>query len=291
MRYHRVVQALRCLLPVLAFPTLAAAQHGYGPGDYPRWAGDFAVLSANVLFSGVAAGLVPTARGGSFRDGFTRGAGGGVVVYAGKRIAAERWSGAGFAGRQVASIGSSMVWNAGAGRPSFEQVALPVGPVRIYLRTSGQGPRVQPRVDALALVATAYAATRPELEWDAAGSLSSGAMVFRAPGHELVVGGREVKGVTYPATVLMESVTRDPGLLGTTFAHERVHVLQADQVFFAVGRPVQEAVSSRHPALRQLSRWVDLDVGAAAFAGTAWALKAEWIAQPWELEALYLGEP
>ncbi|HEY0038425.1 MAG TPA: hypothetical protein VGB66_17125, partial [Longimicrobium sp.] len=172
MHLQAALRALPCLLLAVCVPTRADAQPGHGPGEYPGWVGDFGVLSANVLFGGLSAGLVQTARGGSFRDGFTRGAAGGVGVYAGKRIAVAPWSGAGFVGRQVASVGSSVVWNAGAGRPSFEEVALPVGPVRLYLRTSGQGPRVHARVDAVAVMATAYAASRPELEWDPGRSLS-----------------------------------------------------------------------------------------------------------------------
>jgi hypothetical protein len=286
MSIHAVLQALRRVRPALLVPALAGAQPG---PEYPRWTGDFAVLAANALFGGVSAGLVQTARGGSFRDGFTRGAAGGVGVYAGKRIASAQWSGAGLVGRQVASVGSSVVWNAGAGRPSFEQVALPLGPVRFYLRTSGEGPRLQARVDALAVAATAYAASRPELEWDAGRSLSAGVMVFRAPEHRLRVAGHDAGGVTYPGTVVLDTsdefeTSRSVG----TFTHERVHVAQIDQVFLALGRPAQEAVSSRVPALRRLSRWVDVDLGSLGVVGTAALLGTPVLTQPWELEARYL---
>ena len=288
MSIPAVLRALRSVLPVLLVPALAGAQPGWH-SDYPRWTGDFAVLSANALFGGVSAGLVQTARGGSFRDGFTRGAAGGVGVYAGKRIAAAQWSGAGFVGRQVASVGSSVGWNAGAGRPAFEQVALPLGLVRFYLRTSGEGPRLQARVDALAVAATAYAATRPELEWDAGRSLSAGVMVFRAPEHRLRVAGHDVGGVTYPGTVVLDTSDElDTSRSRGTVTHERVHVAQIDQVFLSVGRPVQEAVSSRVPALRRLSRWVDVDFGTVGFAGTAAMLGTPVLTQPWELEARYL---
>ncbi|HEY7767949.1 hypothetical protein [Longimicrobium sp.] len=286
MSLHAALQALRCVLPVLLVPALARAQPA---PEYPRWTGDFAVLSANALFGGVSAGLVQAARGGSFRDGFTRGAAGGAGVYAGKRIASARWGGAGLVGRQVASVGSSVVWNAGAGRPSFEQVALPLGPVRFYLRTSGEGPRLQARVDVLAVAATAYAATRPELEWDPANSLSAGVMVFRAPEHRLRVAGHDVGGVTYPGTVVLDTsdefdTTRSLG----TFTHERVHVAQIDQVFLALGRPVQEAVSSRVPALRRVSRWMDVDLGSLGVVGAAALLRAPVLTQPWEMEARFL---
>lgn len=290
MHLRPTIRALRWVLPALAFPVLAGAQPGRMPGEYPRWTGDFAVFSANVLFGGVSAGLVQSARGGSFRDGFTRGALGGAGVYAGKRIAVARWNGAGFVARQVGSVASSVVWNAGAGRPSFETVALPVGPVRFYLRTSGEGPRVQARVDAVAVASTVYAATRPELDWDPASSLSSGVAVFRVPHHSLRVGGSDVGGVTYPGVVVLETAGEaDAEWFPAIFGHERVHVLQIDQAFLALGRPAQDAVASRVPALRQLGRWLDIDVSAAAVAGAGKLLGAPWLSHPWEIEALYLS--
>lgn len=283
----RIARGLRWAAPALLVPVFCSAQGGT-PSRWPEEAG---LLSANVLLSGVTAGLVQSARGGSFSDGFTRGAAGGVGVYAGKRIAAARWTGAGLVGRQVASVGSSVVWNAGAARPSLEQVALPLGPVRFYLRTSGPGPRVRARVDAVALASTAYAASRPELRWDARRSLSDGVMVFLAPEHDLRLAGQDAWGLTYPGTVIIGAGAQLAGQVEPIASHERVHVLQADQIFLALGRPLQDAAASRSAVARWLSRWVDVDVTVAAVAGAASLAGTAPDARPWEVEATHLSEP
>ncbi|HEY0035420.1 MAG TPA: hypothetical protein VGB66_01970, partial [Longimicrobium sp.] len=115
-------------------------------------------------------------------------------------------------------------------------------------------------------------------------------LVFRAPEHHLRVGGHHARGVAYPATVVLQTTPEsDPLTVERTFSHERVHLLQADQVFFGVGRPVQDAAARRVPVLRRLSRWVDLDVASAAFVGAAWLAGTEVFAQPWEVEASYLS--
>ncbi|HEY0155354.1 MAG TPA: hypothetical protein VGB92_25290 [Longimicrobium sp.] len=279
--------ALACVLATLALPRLCPAQEPQRPG----WVEDFTVLSANVLVGAVSAGAVQKARGGSFRDGFARGAAGGAGVYAGKRIAAERWAGAGLVGRQVASVGSSVVWNAGHGRRSFDEVALPLGPVRFYVRPLGGGPRVRARVDALALASTVYAVSRPELEWNPGRSLSAGSMVFDAPSHEMFVDGGPVGGLAYPGTIFL-GVTgfADPGETVATFAHERVHNLQADQLYFAAGRPLQEWVAEHLPLVRILSRWFDVDLSVFGIAALATVID-QHDRRPWEMEASALADP
>jgi hypothetical protein len=278
--------ALACVLATLALPRLCPAQQ-----QQPGWVEDFTVLSANVLVGAVSAGVVQKARGGSFRDGFARGAAGGAGVYAGKRIAAERWAGAGLVGRQVASVGSSVVWNAGHGRRSFEEVALPLGPVRFYVHPLGGGPRVRARVDALALASTVYAVSRPELEWNPGRSLSAGSMVFDAPSHEMFVDGGPVGGLAYPGTIFL-GVTgfADPGETVATFAHERVHNLQADQLYFAAGRPLQEWAAEHLPLVRLLSRWFDVDLSVFGIAALATVID-QHDRRPWEMEASALADP
>ncbi|HEX8361384.1 MAG TPA: hypothetical protein VF613_14820 [Longimicrobium sp.] len=280
-------RVLACALSALVLAAPAAAQEG----GRPAWVADFTVVSANVLFGGLSAGAVQKARGGSFRDGFARGAAGGLGVYAGKRIAVGRWEGAGLVGRQVASVGSSVVWNAGQGRPSLEEVALPLGPVRFYVRPRGGGPRVRARVDALSLAATLYAVARPELEWDARRSLSSGAAVFQAPDHGLSLGGEGAAALAYPGNVYLGATRgQDAEYLAHSFAHERVHNLQADQIYFALGRPLQEATLNRLPGGRVLGRWVDFDLSMLGIAARAAAID-EHGGRPWEMEAIELVAP
>jgi hypothetical protein len=65
----------RLVVPAAVFclATPGLAQDPVPPGPYPRAAGEVAVLAVNALFSGLGAGLVQKAKGGSFPDGFTRG--------------------------------------------------------------------------------------------------------------------------------------------------------------------------------------------------------------------------
>jgi hypothetical protein len=270
----------------LGLAALARPAHTQS-GQTPPWTGEFAVFSGNVLLGGIAAGVAQKARGGSFSDGFTRGAGAGAGIYAGKRIAAARWTGAGLVGRQVASVGSSVVYNAGQGRPSFEQIALPLGPVRFYVRPRGGGPRVHARVDAVALATLTYAATRPELEWDEGRTLSSGGAVFRAPRHTFSGNGESAHGLSLSGAVLLGAVLPtgdDDGL----FAHERVHTLQTDQLFLAIGRPLQDWVSGRSTAARKISRWMDVDFAVPLLELITLGVE-EHDHRPWELESYQLS--
>src|SRR5688572_16046106 len=100
-----------------------AAQNGPQGSDNwtaPAWVGDVTFLGANALTSGLSAGLLQRLRGGSFRDGLARGALGGSVKYAGMRVSAQRFDGAGLLGRHVAATGTSMVRNASDARPTFD---------------------------------------------------------------------------------------------------------------------------------------------------------------------------
>src|SRR5262245_30296029 len=96
-------------LILLALAVPAAAQTGntqsrdmiiYGQRA-PSWAAHAAVLTTNMVVGGLTAGLIQELRGGSFKDGFTRGALGGSITYAGKWVSSERFDGAGFLGRQI----------------------------------------------------------------------------------------------------------------------------------------------------------------------------------------------
>ena len=75
-------------LVLLALAVPAAAQTGntqsadtiiYGQRA-PSWAAHAAVLTTNMVVGGLTAGLIQELRGGSFKDGFTRGALGGSIT-------------------------------------------------------------------------------------------------------------------------------------------------------------------------------------------------------------------
>jgi hypothetical protein len=127
--------ALACVLATFALPPLCRAQEPQRPG----WVADFTVLSGNVLVSAVSAGAVQKARGGSFRDGFARGAAGGAGVFAGKRIAAARWAGAGLVGRQVASAARRWCGTRGTDGARWSRWRCRWGPCASTCARSGAG--------------------------------------------------------------------------------------------------------------------------------------------------------
>ena len=99
---------------------------------FATWVDDLNFLSLNALLGGLTAGIVSHLQDGSFRDGFVGGAMGGGVAYVGKRIAAARFSGAGFLGREVTAVGGSMARNASLGVGVLDTLVLPIGPLRAF---------------------------------------------------------------------------------------------------------------------------------------------------------------
>jgi hypothetical protein len=287
--------ACLALAALLFGPSLASAQcsEGTTSGDVicvfrsPRWAGEFAALSANGLLGGLTAGVTQRMRGGSFQDGFMRGLLGGAVSWAGKRVAAARFDGAGLIGREVSAAGASLVRNAGDARPFLDRLYLPVGPVWLEV---GSGRSVRARLDVAAAAWTLYAVAEPELELDADASWSSGAFVFRTHGKLLRLQGDDDAAGTANAGVIFLA---DVPAYGSAFAeramaHERIHVLQEDQL----------AIQWTDPALRWTADRVGLPAASNRF--LLYNVSAELLRllggiipsyrdRPWELEAAFFA--
>jgi hypothetical protein len=271
----------------------APAQRFEDPLSTPNWVADAAAAGVNSLLSGVTAGVMQWGRGGSFQDGFTRGAMGGAVIYTGKRLAVQDFRGAGFWGREVAAVGASVVRNAGEGRGSLERVVLPVGPVRFYLSTV-PGEHLGVRLDAATVINAVHAMQLPELEFDAESSWSSGAIVFRArdllfatgPTHgddppEVGAAGRTRAGVIYLSDIAGLDYRHN-------LKHERIHVLQNDQFFLTLTSPAEEWALRRLPGGAALNRWVDPNLSPAV-TGILSEVFKRYEHRPWELEAEYLA--
>jgi hypothetical protein len=280
---------------LMAWPRTAAAQCSlFGetacPVDAPRWVGEFATLSANAFVAGMTAGLTQQLRGRSFADGFVRGALGGIVIYGGKRLVVERFDGAGLLGREVAAVGSSMVRNASDGVGLFEQLVLPVGPVRLYVRPAERA--VQPKLDALAFAWTIYGIAEPELSFDAGESLSAGAPVFLTDGKVLRssnVDSTHAAGVTVSGVILLADVpAMGAAFRARAFAHERVHVLQGDHIFATWTDPLESWLLRDVPGSRQVGRWADLGVSTDVFRVFS-LLFDDYDERPWEMEAAFLA--
>jgi hypothetical protein len=235
------------LLPLLTPPAPAGAQdHQH---TQPAWVEDVGVAAANAVFGAATAGVTAWLRGDDVGRAVVRGAAGGGIVYAGKRLVVEEFDGAGLLGRQVASLGSSVVTNAGAGRDWLEEVWLPVGP--LWVQASPASPR-RLRVNAWALASVGWALSRSELELDWRQTLSDGAFVFRSPHHRIRNEDGFVDGVTIGGLLLLAPTDFDHLIR----AHEAVHVVQQDFWVLAWSRPIESWGWSR-----LLGRDIPLDFG------------------------------
>jgi hypothetical protein len=252
----------------------------------PGWIGQFSTLSANAALGGLTAGIIQELRGGSFKDGFVRGVLGGTVVYVGKRVAAERFFGAGFSGREVAAVGASMVHNAADRIGTFDRLVLPAGLARVYWDRKHDD--VQVRLDAVTTGYTVYGILEKELSFDAHDSFSAGAPVFRTHNKVIQGGvGEHAAGVQAQGVIFRADV---PGFgekfLQRAFAHERVHVLQDDQLFIMWNEPLNRWALSHTAITRTLDRYIDLDFSSEALRQLARFIDRK--DRPWEIEAIYL---
>lgn len=201
--------------------------------EQPDWVVDMGIAGVNIVASAATAGLTAAIRGEDISRAFLRGAAGGGVVFAGKRVAVGNFDGAGLLGREMASVGTSIVRNAGDGRGWLEEVWLPIGPVWLQVR-SGEGRRL--RLNLPDIVALAWATRASELELDWSRSLSNGAMVFTSSEHRMEHESRNLAGVAIGGLILLGPTIRDREIIQN---HENVHVIQQDYLLHTVSRPLE----------------------------------------------------
>lgn len=253
----------------------------------PRWVGDVTFVGSNALLGGLTAGVAQSLRGGDFRDGFARGALGGATAYVGRRVAAEGFDGAGLLGRQISSVGASMVRNASEGRPTLETMVFALTPVRFHVDRS-DGWEVSPKVNVRDLFWLASFVLRSEAEFDLSKSISAGAPVFHSPMRSFIdPNGENVDGIQVSGVIGLSDVPDD--LLRSAFAHERVHVLQHDFALLLWSDPVEARLMGSHPITARLYRHLEPGV---VFPGlrrlTYGALSIDHSRQPAEIEAMFL---
>jgi len=254
---------------------------------YPSWTGELAVYGANALLGGLSGGIMQELRGGSFRRGFTRGVAGGSIIYVGKRLAVERFRYAGLMGREVAAVGGSMVRNAGEGQGLVERLYLPLGVARLEVHTPTG--RLQLTPDLTAIGWTIWAVTQSELTFDGSESLSSGTPVFKTDNQVLVAHGDTThsSGVTNSGVVYYAGIPAlGPVVSRKLLEHERIHVLQQDQLFLTVTDPAEELLMRQLPYLGRWSQRVDVNLSTELLRWLArWFPKH--LERPWEAEAIF----
>jgi hypothetical protein len=288
------MRALRTLIGgvVLCAGTPLAGQSEPVPPARGGWDAEVSTFTVNALLGGLTAGTIRALRGGSFADGFVRGAAGGALVYAGKRVAVEHWDGAGLAGREVAALGTSVIRNTADGRAPLERLVLPVWLGRVYVTTS---PRVsvQPRLDVVGVASTVFQALDDGSRFDLGRSVSAGAPVFAVYASEEKWVGYQRAGVVllrYPTDYrgTEDRIPEDIRIpIEHSASHERVHLVQLDEVFLLFTAPLEDWLLDRHPVAARIHRWVDPGVMTAALYLPD--LLIPYDRRPWEREADFLA--
>lgn len=255
------------------------------------WANELASFGLNTLLGALTAGVTSAWEGRDFSDAFVGGALGGALGFGGKRIAVERFDGAGFAGRQIVALGSSFVRNAADGIALLDRFYVPLYLIRLEVRPSTpDGWRLQPRLDVATTAWTVSSIIEDELIVDAGKSLSSGAVVFNTTGRQIASadgrGGRAL-GRALAGVILLSDV-RDLSADERThaFGHERVHTLQIDQAFAYWMDPLENRLLDIAGA-SGFARWVDINPTTMAIGLLGKGLA--WDERPWEVEAEWLA--
>jgi hypothetical protein len=262
--------------------------------ETPRWVGHFTVLAGNATIGALTGGVLQKLKGGSFKDGFVRGALGGTVIYAGKRAAAQDFWGAGLLGREINAVGVSMVRNASDGEATFSRLYLPLGPLPLRAALGLQnGVHLQPQLDLSAAAWLTYGLVESRLSMDVTRSVSSGAAVFQADRRRILDAGTTLGGFAVARSIFLSDPLALPGAgdWDGVVAHERVHVLQQDFVLTAWSQPLAEFALGRVAPGRVLNRYAAVDVldwvvGAVASIFTS---SRRWDGFPTELEAEFLS--
>ena len=295
--WRPVAAALSLLL--LVYPRAAKGQSEPDPvrtapheraARPPAWAGELAFVSGNAALGGLTAALIQQLRGGSFWEAFLDGALGGALAYAGKRISVERFYGAGLVGREVAAVGTSMVRNATDGRGALEELVLPIGVARLYLRgdtTSVLPVHARIRLDMPTLLATAYLGLRGNVDFDVGASISAGTPVFftRERWAERGPVASQVGGVIWLGS--HPTVPHPNPEVFRVFGHERVHVAQDDFGFLTWGDPAEGLLTDRFPGGAWIDRHLDLGLHLGAWGVANWLVGYDQ--RPWEHEAHFLS--
>jgi hypothetical protein len=275
MRIHRA-RVVACSLGAASLVLLGTPVRARAQVSGSMRAQDVGINAAIGLATATVWSIV---RGHGVTGGLQRGLIGGVVMSAGRQVAASPFHGAGFTGREISAAGISLIASVGREHPTL---TFPVGPVELQLV---DGRAFDWRVNATDAIAAVVIAARKDTRLDAGLSLSSGTLVFRRKGATFHTSSGEASGSEFFQSInLAGDAFR--GSTGTpkVLYHENVHVLQDDFLTDAVTDPIENAILSHTSTGRRITRHIDigllsLAVNAAANSSVPYA------SRPWEREA------
>lgn len=243
-------------------------------------------LAVNGALGGFSAAMFALARGKNPWRAALKGFGGGVVMGAGKQVAGKRFDGSGLIGRQLASLGTSVVRSASE---DTVVVILPVGPMTFEIRPSAVD-RVRPRVNLVAATTLLYYVIRADTRVDLGATFSAGAPVFRFPTETVFTRDGIIFGrMDFGTIVLGATPTILDAQRRMTLPHESIHIVQYDFLEQALSLPPERAILRKLGVGEGFLRHVDIGAISVMLAGVL-QMHMDYEDRPWEREAVILTE-
>jgi hypothetical protein len=241
----------------IALPSRTVVAQEVGPPSESRDVATMAVFGSNVLLGGLTAAARALVSGHDPARAFALGALGGAVHFSGKLVGPMSGFPGGIPGVVLSSTGTAIVSNAGRGTGLFDELHIPVGPLRLRFAPR-ESRKVRLAINAFetAVLARNLARSGMELDWER--SASSGTFVFVTRGtHIRMPDGKLVQGVANAPLVVISAFSADPS---RTARHEFVHVQQQWFLDEAWGRPIEGYLRRRIPGGRHIPRWLELGI-------------------------------
>lgn len=243
------------------------------------------VALANVAIGALTGGAANLIRGERPWRGLAHGAAGGAVWFSGKLLATSDMPASGLLGRQVASVGSSIVANVVADQDPLGVIVLPLYLLRVDVELHNRGLRA--RVDVPATLTGIYAAAKKDMAVDWGRTVHAGALVILDQTKATTWAGRHAAGVIIIKDQNVPENWWLPVQMDRVLRHEQVHLIQHDLTNLIVGRPVQSWIAPLLPGIRTVSSYTDLRVDLAGWAASNKLLAYDQ--RPWEWEAKVLA--
>ena len=242
---------------VAAALLVGAAASGFAQPDHdtpPRYPPTTRghVLATNALIGGTVAATHAALGRRNPLKAFALGVVGGALHGFGK-LAITHHDSSGVLTTAWASVGTSIVANAGRGIGPLDELYLPVGPARVRFHPR-QADKVRFAININETWWLAVAALHNDRPLNVRSSIAAGTFVFDS-WTPLPVSG--ANGMAYTSTITMAPRPDNPP---QTFRHEVVHVRQHWFLDETVSRPIESWLRGRLPLVRRLPAWIEFGI-------------------------------
>jgi hypothetical protein len=222
-----------------------------------RGVANMAVFGGNVLLGGLTAATHALVSDHDPVRAFAIGALGGAVHFSGKLVGPRSGFPGGMTAVVLSSTGTAIVANAGRGAGLFDELHIPVGPLRVRVaRRESRRVRLALNVVQTGVLARNLARSGMALDWER--SASCGTFVFVTQRKAIrATDGKLLDGITIASMIVISARSSDPSRIAR---HEFVHVQQLWLLDEAWGRPIEGYLRTRIPGGRRIPRWIELGV-------------------------------